>query len=71
MHQNLNCSSERGLNDIVSNVFFPEVMTTWRFTNMAELEKFITCEEHIDIAKNYFKPAVANRIVFNCEVATP
>lgn len=58
--------NEQGLNQQVTNVIFPDLMTVWKFKSEQYLEAFISSQYHIDIARERFKPAVAQRIVFNC-----
>ncbi len=56
---------EASLNNIIDNVIFPDVMTLWRFSDEAALEKFLNNQTHHRIAQQKFKPAVDRRIVFN------
>lgn len=56
---------EEILSSAVANVIFPDLMTVWRFKDKIALEKFVKNEKHLIIAKERFKPAVEQRIVFN------
>lgn len=58
--------NEGGLNQQVANVIFPDLMTVWKFKSEQHLETFISSQYHLDIARERFKPAVAQRVVFNC-----
>jgi Stress responsive A/B Barrel Domain len=59
-------AGEHGLNQQVSNVIFPDVMTIWKFRSEQHLESFISSQYHLEIARDRFKPAVHQRVVFNC-----
>ena len=58
---------ESGLSKHVANVYFPDIMTLWKFESEQYLNKFITSPYHLDIAREKFKPAVDMRVVFNNE----
>lgn len=70
MHRFANFPNEEGLNAAVKNVTFPDLMTVWTFKNEAALQNFLTSENHLAIAKEKFKPAVEQRIVFNSRLAS-
>ncbi|MBX2809287.1 MAG: Dabb family protein [Cellvibrionaceae bacterium] len=44
----------------------PDFMSIWHFNDKIHLENFLQDTLHQKIAKNYFKPAVKKRTVFNC-----
>ncbi len=64
--EKVNC--EENLAATVTNVTFPDVMTTWKFRNEQALEAFLQSNSHRVIAKEKFKPAVDHRIVFNSKI---
>jgi len=65
----LDVAGEERLNEAVANVTFPDLMTVWTFESQHALEKFLTSDHHLAIAKERFKPAVERRVVFNNRLA--
>lgn len=57
---------EEKLSQHVANVIYPHLMTVWQFESKQHLDLFISCDFHQHVAQQYFKPAVHQRIVFNC-----